>query len=170
MANLTTYKNNIISQLLDTLENLIAVPAADGKPAQHYQCTEFYGTASPESLINYIKGRLNTGVGSIFVRINRIERTAIDTIGQMYEAKVICDIMVATQTAAREDQQHRAERLTDQMLVQVSDALVESPVELDDRPYYIFLGNEQEMFRDAEAGGMDVQILNAEIDGLVIEY
>lgn len=160
MANLTTYKKNIIQHILDVLD-----AAGLG-----YQNTEFYGTATPETLIEYIKGRLNTGSGSVFVRVNRIERTIVDTVGEMYEARVILDVMVASMTASREDQQPRAERMTDQMLIEVSDALVASNVQLDGVSYPVYLGNEQDLFRDAGAGGLDVQLLNVSVDGLVIEY
>lgn len=160
MPNLTTYKKTIITHLLDTLDD----------PDLGFQVAEFYGTATPDALIDYVKGRLNTGAGSVFIRINRIERSTVDTVGQMYEAKVICDVMVATQTAAREDQQHRAQRKTDQMMVDIANALVNAPVTLDGVPYPIYLGTEQDLFRDAGDGGLDVQLLAVEIDGLVIEY
>lgn len=157
--NTTEYKNQIVQHVVDTLK--------DSNSGLGYQVTKFWGTESPEALFNYIKGRLNTADGSVFVRIGGVDYTPIDTLGQMYNCDFQVEIIVASNQAIKEDQLPDTDRHTDKMLVDVRNELIVSPLQLQGRPQRFILGNDTPLFR---TDGADAQLLKAEIQNINIEF
>lgn len=157
--NLTEYKNIIVDHVIDTLH--------DDNSGLGYQVTKFWGTESPEALFNYIKGRLNTADGSVFVRIGKVQYDPIDTLGQMYNCNFRVEIIVASNQAIKEDQLPDTDRHTDEMLVGVRNELVVNPVTLQGRPQRFILADDTPLFRTE---GADAQLLKAEIQNINLEF
>lgn len=159
MANVTNYKNQIVQHLKDTL--------ADSNSGLGYNVTKFWATTSPQALFDYIKGRLGTANGSVFVRIGDVDHTPIDTQGLMYNSDFTAEIIVASNRVSKEDQLPDSDRFTDKMLADVRNEILINPLQLQGRPQRFVLGKEVTLFRTDNA---DAQLLKAKITNINIEF
>lgn len=131
-----------------------------------YQTDHFYGTFSPEELLGFIKGKLNTAKGTVFLRVSDTDWTQVDTQGLAYNASFTFQ-MIAGFKPVRSKQLPDSDRETDEMMKVLRPLLLTNPVTLDNDTYRFQLERDDSLIYTPD---IDAQLIEYNLGSVYIEF
>lgn len=160
MAGLENIDTVVENHVVDTLE------ANTG-----YQIARYSKEFTPEQLYDWLKARINTALGSVFVRVSDMEFTQVDTLGRAYTASVQVECLIGY-PAVRQQQMPDTTRKVNEIKIDVKRYLLANPVAIDDTDgnpdgYYFELNRDTNLFQDSN---LDVVMVRLTVEGIYVEY
>ncbi|MCA1800650.1 MAG: hypothetical protein LC650_05100 [Actinobacteria bacterium] len=129
-----------------------------------YNVVRFYQSLNPQELYQFIHARLNSALGSVYVRVNDLNATAVDTIGEAYNVTAPIEIVVAY-PAHREKALNRKRTVND-MKNRIREILIENPVQIGSDEYFMYWSGGSNLFRDSK---IDARLVRFEVPNIYSE-
>lgn len=129
-----------------------------------YNVVRFYQSLNPQELYQMLQARLNSALGSVYVRVNDLNASAVDTIGEAYSVTAPVEIIVAY--PSQRDKQLNRKRSVNEIKNNVRDILIQTPVMIGDDKYFFFWSGGSNLFRDNK---IDARLMRMEVPNIFSE-
>lgn len=129
-----------------------------------YNVVRFYQALNPQELYQFIHARLNSALGSVYVRVNDLNASPVDTLGEAYNVTAPIEIIVAF-PAQRDNALNRA-RAVSTIKNEIRALLIANPVTVGTDEYFIYWSGGSNLFRDKQ---IDARIMRMEVSNVYSE-
>lgn len=129
-----------------------------------YNVVRFYQSLNPQELYQFIHARLNSALGSVYVRVNDLNANPVDTIGEAYSVTAPIEIVLAY--PAQKEKALNSARTVTQMKNKVREILIKNPVLIGDDKYFIYWSGGSNLFRDKQ---VDARLMKMNVSNIYSE-